>query len=169
MLSWTENLKAAGWLEFWDTGVGGTAPGAWLGCTGWGTERDDGCGRGICKRANIHTGSYVNTYSPITVFWSRKYSTKATVQRPSRYRTTTFSLRSTNKCSNQVSRSANCSQAGVCVKSSLPLRYKPRRAKPAWRGDPYLHKASGALNSLFRKYRDTINNYLVVNTLLLLV
>ena len=58
---------------------------------------------------------------------------------------------------------------GVCVKSSLPLRYKPRRAKLAWRGDPYLHKASGALNSLFRKYRDTINNYFVVNTLLLLV
>lgn len=31
MLSCTENLKLGGWLELWETGVGGTGPGAW-GC-----------------------------------------------------------------------------------------------------------------------------------------
>ena len=48
MLSCTENLKAGGWLEFWDTEVGGTGPGAWVGCK----DKTYGCTQGnidLCK------------------------------------------------------------------------------------------------------------------------
>lgn len=58
MLSGTENLKVGGWLEFWDTGVGGTTPGAWLGCN-W-SKRFGGCDL-VVYSERMQTQSYVNT------------------------------------------------------------------------------------------------------------